>query len=512
MRSSFSRVASGVVTVTLAACGGSTVSKLDAQDGGPQEGEVHAVHEYKEDACTKPLLTDLAPASPVDAIDMRRPPNQRQGEVNATTIASTGSPCATATNVAACKEAFSKASASAAWTTTYGEGGLSYGTAYLVTSKGDVVDVISEPVALAALLGPIDSLAKAQLVAQLYGYPDACKMNAIADGYEAFEEESFCSIGKNQYRIIIHRDATVTVADYEQIEKPTCIEGRRPEGLVVHERAMRTPGEALVEMAHLEAASVIAFERLALDLARLDAPTDLVRRARAAAADERRHTRAMEGLARARGATPRSLEVAPVAERSLEAIALENAVEGCVRETYGAVVATWQARTARDLDVRRAMQAIARDECAHADLSLDVHVWAMATLDEAARERVSRAEQLARRELRVEVEVDIATDLVVHLGLPSRTEARALLAGLSAHTRAGRGQRWVAPPHRTATSPSAKELHRDLDVVSRRPRVGAGLFRAFDEPLHGGRVGPGSLDGQPYAEIVSAFVEHHVDL
>ena len=52
--------------------------------------------------------------------------------------------------------------------------------------------------------------------------------------------------------------------------------------------------------------------------------------------------------------------------RELEAIAIENAVEGCVRESFGALLATWQAKTAGDARVRAAMKRIARDETRHA--------------------------------------------------------------------------------------------------------------------------------------------------
>jgi hypothetical protein len=55
--------------------------------------------------------------------------------------------------------------------------------------------------------------------------------------------------------------------------------------------------------------------------------------------------------------------------RSLEELAVENAVEGCVRETYGALTAIWQARTAKDPSVAAAVRRIARDETRHAALS-----------------------------------------------------------------------------------------------------------------------------------------------
>jgi hypothetical protein len=47
--------------------------------------------------------------------------------------------------------------------------------------------------------------------------------------------------------------------------------------------------------------------------------------------------------------------------RSLVELALENIREGCVRETWGAACAVVQSMKATDLEVRRAMRAIARD-------------------------------------------------------------------------------------------------------------------------------------------------------
>ena len=53
-------------------------------------------------------------------------------------------------------------------------------------------------------------------------------------------------------------------------------------------------------------------------------------------------------------------------------IALENATEGCVRETYGALVAHRQANIATDRSIRCMMQTIATDETNHAGLAWDV--------------------------------------------------------------------------------------------------------------------------------------------
>jgi hypothetical protein len=48
---------------------------------------------------------------------------------------------------------------------------------------------------------------------------------------------------------------------------------------------------------------------------------------------------------------------------------LDNAVEGCVRETFGAAVGLWQAKQAGDAKVAKAMRQIAPDELIGARLS-----------------------------------------------------------------------------------------------------------------------------------------------
>jgi hypothetical protein len=65
--------------------------------------------------------------------------------------------------------------------------------------------------------------------------------------------------------------------------------------------------------------------------ARRRAPKKLVRAAAHAAGDEVRHARATVALARRFGARPTAVNVERSALRSIEAMALENAVEGCVR-------------------------------------------------------------------------------------------------------------------------------------------------------------------------------------
>ncbi len=151
-------------------------------------------------------------------------------------------------------------------------------------------------------------------------------------------------------------------------------------------------GERLAAMAYLEAVSVHAFERLERELDAHMAPPTLLRAARRARRDEVRHTAMTTHLARRRRGSPRLPEApAPARTRTLLEVALENAVEGCVRETYGAVQGLVEARTSPDATMRRAMQSIAADECRHAELAWAVHAWAMARLGEHERRAVQRA-------------------------------------------------------------------------------------------------------------------------
>jgi hypothetical protein len=213
---------------------------------------------------------------------------------------------------------------------------------------------------------------------------------------------------------------------------PPC--GRRPEGLARSSEEITAGGPIgryFADSARLEAASVHAFDILARELRSHGAPRSLVRKARAASRDEVRHARVMGTLARRHGASFR----APLAKtrscRSLEEIARENVVEGCVRETYGALLATFQASNAADPAVRSAMRVIARDETRHAALAWEVARWADSKLATAARRRISAARCAALDELREEVLRSSGRDLQRLIGLPLPHQARALTNALS---------------------------------------------------------------------------------
>jgi rubrerythrin len=210
--------------------------------------------------------------------------------------------------------------------------------------------------------------------------------------------------------------------------------GRRPPGLVAaREEGSGAIARYLGHAAHLEAASVVAFERLAAELRAHRAPETLVRAARRSARDEVRHARVTGRFAEKAGVHPQSVAVeeAP-ALRSLEALAVDNAVEGCVRETFGALVAMHQVARAADPDLQRAMETIARDETRHAELAWALARWLDEKLDVAARERVRRERDAAVEALLGELAAEPDPALVRELGMPTGAEARAAVEDLRA--------------------------------------------------------------------------------
>ena len=194
----------------------------------------------------------------------------------------------------------------------------------------------------------------------------------------------------------------------------------------------REVGSHFARVACMEAGSVEAFRCLRDELMAHGAPTRLVRAASRAIRDELRHVRVTSGLARRFGEMPIAPRPAPPrVVRTLLGVALENAVEGCVRETYSALECLWQAQAAEDPVVRAEMKRIARDEMRHLALSWEVHAWAMRRLDGAARARVREAQRRAIHELLGEVGTDPRASLVRTAGLPRGAQSRALVSAIA---------------------------------------------------------------------------------
>jgi len=231
--------------------------------------------------------------------------------------------------------------------------------------------------------------------------------------------------------------------------------GRRPRGLEMPPETPRATPRSLgsagaasalgaywASVAHLEAASVVAFRILGAELTALGAPSSLVRAAARSMREEASHARVTRRLARLHGAVAPRVRMrrrdrhrdrgGPGDRRSLEALAAENAVEGCVRETYGALVATWQAAHARDPEIAKAMDRIAKDETRHAALAWAIARWAEARLDRKARARVAARARAAVADLAKEIGAGKTPAVLLTLaGMPPEAARRTMVEELA---------------------------------------------------------------------------------
>jgi hypothetical protein len=208
----------------------------------------------------------------------------------------------------------------------------------------------------------------------------------------------------------------------------------------------------------LAEASATAYARLARELEAHGAPTELVDRCRVARVAKIRRACGLGRLALESGVRPVSPEARLLPVRPLVDVALENIVEGLVREVYGAAVATVCAERAAAQSVRVVMEGIAEDERGHAALAIDVAVWLQAAIDPIEGAWVEDALRHAVVALAEEVGTDPVPELVHAVGLPSRGNALWLWSYLSHRVWHGLAQRvWtttstrdVAPagPHR----------------------------------------------------------------
>ncbi len=207
--------------------------------------------------------------------------------------------------------------------------------------------------------------------------------------------------------------------------------GRPPRGFVP--RPVSGPsalGRELARMAQVEAASVVAFEALHGDLARLGAPPSLLRSVRAAGRDEVRHARRVGREAERLGVAVPLAVVAPIEPRSIERLAIDNAEEGCVRETFGAALNALQAERATDRRLRALMRSLAADELRHAALSWRVAEWLETKLDAAGRARIEEARRSSIAALERELSGPVPADPA--LGTPDGDGQRRLLAAMRA--------------------------------------------------------------------------------
>jgi len=297
---------------------------------------------------------------------------------------------------------------------------------------------------------PIDTPAKAVLAVWLtskydlgwfdgkreYGSLEGAHVQEIAGGFEvlagASSEQSSCGgpEGKQtvtNYKLTLFVDAAGTVTEREKkvsnkydVADPCHPMGRRPSGFVDVASGGSVRGH-LVRAMHHEAESVRAFTRIARELEAHGAPEELVTAAKKAAADERRHADLCGKL------TSEKPEIAhddlPI--RSLLELAIDNAREGCVGETYSALANVVQARDAATPELRAHFAAIAPDEIDHAALAYAIAEWIADRLNDEERGEVRDAIENAVGDLARTCRFP-STEAVRSLGVPRGDGASGL--------------------------------------------------------------------------------------
>lgn len=211
-----------------------------------------------------------------------------------------------------------------------------------------------------------------------------------------------------------------------------CTGGRRPIGHIEHQLPSRELPDFLAHGARLEAASVLAFSQLAERLQAWGAPGTLVDRCHKAAAEEAQHADLLGALARAAGN-----EVAPATQHhvavDLVGAALDNAIEGCVREAWSALACAVSARRARSSALRLVYQTLAVDEASHAQLAWDLHEWFMDQLSPDQRATIVAAQNQAIADLPALARAQ-QRSAPSTLSLPSARTAIHFAAGLARAT------------------------------------------------------------------------------
>jgi hypothetical protein len=376
----------------------------------------------------------------------------------ATSGETVGSLCANAANKAACLEKVNgfrvlpptREECNALYGTVAAYPGLTCTTSYILYTRGDTIGVARSHDETRALVAPFDTLAEALWAVSNAGYSTACgqtgpnadpesQVRRADDGGFDLKVLQFTNCGDTTFAVTVHVDPTgkLTELSRENLnKKPSCaVAGRRPDGICldpVADASADPAGEHFGVMAMLEGASVVAFRRLHRQLASHGAPRELLDRVRKAVKDEIRHARRATVLAKKYGVAPPLPRIGPsLHEPSLMTIALENAREGCVRETYGALVAHLQHRRAGDADVRSAMAAVAEEETEHAALSWDIAAWIEPQLEAQDRARLARERRDAVDALARELREDAPDARVCSVsGVPTAKEALGLLRAL----------------------------------------------------------------------------------
>jgi bacterioferritin (cytochrome b1) len=420
-------------------------------------GSVIDASTFDTNACGDEL-DGVTPSSPVDYLEVRS-----ENDISGTgptgspnVVAKRGIPCDTAQDKVACEN---KLAALRPTNLQSPKAIDHFDGRYVVFTRGDEVGAITTREELRTFLAPFENPKDGALLLLEFTEHriscDGANVRPVGSGFE-FRTETGFACGEGSHRdahvVSISETGELAVIETERLEDgdPGCAIGRRPEGYAPRSQGTSL-GDYLAMSAELEAASVPAFRRLARELRAHGAPRELVSRAEKAARDEVRHARMTQRLAERFGGAPKLPRIGKLPVRSLEAIAEENAREGCVRETFGALVASVQAQRATDEGIRAAMEAIAVDETEHAALAWDVAAWLDTQIDSAGRDAARRAKRAAYASLLDSVRAGASihadggandgaqrtaatprpTTASLRLGLPSPAEELRLLQDLA---------------------------------------------------------------------------------
>lgn len=426
--------------------GAALASPLLAASSGaaPPEKPRPAAGSYVAPACNslgELLVSGLKPAKHVDFVQLRVMFTGAGHAPHLNKQSQTGTPCGTASKPKACHTALEQLTPQKGFRANPCDIGICL-RYFLAVSRGDKVVAIDTLEGLRAFLGPIDTPQEAALLAFTQGYQLGCDnpehgaVRARPDGgfqVIAYRESPWGGGEGTQYVLAVSPQGELREEGSKALhDLPHGIEGRRPEGLraVDGVSGRSALGCYFATVAHLEAASIPAFLRLHEELVLHGAEPTLQDAALASALEEVMHTQVTTQLAERFGGTPPRPHVEDRALRSLFEVARDNAVEGCARETYGALVAHHQALHARDARVRGAMARIAEDETRHAELSWAIERWAFTRLSEAERAAVREARRAAVETLRTQVRAPVDAALVTEAGVPTPEVAAALFASL----------------------------------------------------------------------------------
>lgn len=434
-------IASALAVAVPSACDDSTI--VPSGDGGSIADDGGTTFDVESAGCPpdgEKRYSSFTLAPGVDGIEFRSVSSS--GTLITDRRAFLGKVCGKASNESGCLAKVAATPSNVGWETgMYFDGKrveprFDYG----VVTRGDEVTLVTTLDAFIKTVSPINEARAAVALALLANVDGAvCESNnvqKVPGGYRVRGRvRGRCGETSTDVYYLVTPDGKISEDGRATVDGgrgPCAVDGRRPIGLVlVATPWLESLGAHFSEIAFMEAAAVIAFDQIIERLRGFDAPASVIERAQRAREDEVRHAQATARFARRFGGDVRAPDVVATKAPSLFEFALENAIEGCVRETYGALVAAHQAAHAEDIEVRRAFATLAREEIEHAELSWALAAWVEAKLTPSERQRVSDARACAIVELAREFAVEPSEEVRRFAGMPSAATVEKLIAAMT---------------------------------------------------------------------------------